>query len=117
MLIHVLNSTKAGRLVGLAGSYAVIVLADSATFLLAVNRIAAFRSHSAVIHYLIIKCRGSVGRASAQYARGCGFEFHQGHEFFTCLCPFRHTRSERHYPVSVSAERATPKPHSLTYLM
>ena len=42
MLIHVLNSTKAGRLVGLSGNYAVIVLADSATFLLAVNRIAAF---------------------------------------------------------------------------
>ena len=34
---------KAGRLVGLADSYAVIVLADNATFLLAVNRIAALR--------------------------------------------------------------------------
>ena len=32
---------KAGRLVGLAYCYAVIVLADNATFLLAVNRIAA----------------------------------------------------------------------------
>ena len=35
--------TKAGRLVGLADCYAAIVLADNATFLLAVNRIAAFR--------------------------------------------------------------------------
>ena len=35
---------KAGRLVGLADCYAAIVLADNATFLLAVNRIAAFRS-------------------------------------------------------------------------
>ena len=34
--------SKAGRLVGLAGCYAAIVLADNATFLLAVNRIAAF---------------------------------------------------------------------------
>ena len=34
--------SKAGRLVGLADCYAVIVLADNATFLLAVNRIAAF---------------------------------------------------------------------------
>ena len=41
--------SKAGRLVGLADCYAAIVLADSATFLLAVNRIAAFRLHSAVI--------------------------------------------------------------------
>ena len=60
---------KAGRLVGLDDSYAdiatFIVLADSATFLLAVNRIAAFWSHSAVITYEIISCRGSVGRESA----------------------------------------------------
>ena len=35
--------TKAGRLVGLADCYAVIELADNATFLVAVNRIAAFR--------------------------------------------------------------------------
>ena len=42
---------KAGRLVGLANSYAVIVLADNATFLLAVNRIAAFRRHYATITY------------------------------------------------------------------
>ena len=38
-----IQHTKAGRLVGFAGSYAVIVLADNATFLLAVNRIAALR--------------------------------------------------------------------------
>ena len=35
--------TKAGRLVGLADCYAAIVLADDATYILAVNRIAAFR--------------------------------------------------------------------------
>ena len=108
------NITKAGRLVGLAGSYAVIAVADSATFLLAVNRIAAFRPHSAVSLHQIIRCRGSVGRASAQKPRGRGFESHQGQDFSICLCPFRHTRSERNYPTSVSAERATPKPHSLT---
>ena len=34
---------KAGLLVGSADCYAAIVLADNATFLLAVNRIAAFR--------------------------------------------------------------------------
>ena len=38
-LLHV---TKAGMLVGLADCYAVIALANNATFLLAVNRIAVF---------------------------------------------------------------------------
>ena len=56
---------KAGRLVGLADCYAVIVLADNATFLLAVNRIAAFRSHSAIISIVVSCSRGSDGRASA----------------------------------------------------
>ena len=59
------RESKAGRLVGLAGSYAVIVLADNATILLAVNRIAAFRSHSAIITNIFICCRGIVGRGSA----------------------------------------------------
>ena len=35
--------SKAGRLVGKADCFAVIALADNATFLLAVNRIAALR--------------------------------------------------------------------------
>ena len=109
------NIIKAGRLVGLADSYAVIVLADSATISLAVNRIAAFRSHCAVIAYKIIGCRGSVGRASDQQLWGHGFESHLGQDFSTCLCPLQHTRSERNYPTLVSAERATPKPHSLKY--
>ena len=38
-----LSIIKAGRLVGLADCYAVIVLADNVTFLLDVNRIATFR--------------------------------------------------------------------------
>ena len=38
---------KAGLLVGLADCHAVIVLADNATFLLAENRIAAFRAYAA----------------------------------------------------------------------
>ena len=37
------SKCKAGRLVGLADRYAAIVLADNATFLLAVNCIAAPR--------------------------------------------------------------------------
>ena len=41
--IHLFNRSQAGRLVGLADCYAVLVLADNATFLLAVNRIAALR--------------------------------------------------------------------------
>ena len=40
---------KAGWLVGLADCYAVIVLDDDATFLLAANRIAAFRSYTAIM--------------------------------------------------------------------
>ena len=59
------GTCKAGRLVGFAGCYAAIVLADNATFLLAVNRIAAFRSHSAITPNVIISSRGSVGRAAA----------------------------------------------------
>ena len=56
---------KAGRLVVLADCYAATVLADNATFLLAVNRIAAFWSHFAIILYIIMSSCGSVGRASA----------------------------------------------------
>ena len=55
-------STKAGRLVGFADCYAVLVLADNATFLLAENRIASYRSHMCNV---IISCCGSIGRASA----------------------------------------------------
>ena len=47
---------KAGQLVG---CYAATALADNATFLLAVKRIAAFRSQQAII------ATGSAGRASA----------------------------------------------------
>ena len=43
-----LRTTKAGWLVGLADCYAAIVLADKATFLLAANRIAAYRQHFAI---------------------------------------------------------------------
>ena len=59
------EKSKAGRLVGLAECYAVMVLADNAKFLLAVNRIAAFRSHSAITYITNedICSRGSVGRA------------------------------------------------------
>ena len=42
-------SSKAGRLVGFADCYAVIVLADNATFLLAENRIAAHKPYSAIM--------------------------------------------------------------------
>ena len=105
--------SKAGRLVGLADCYAVIVIADNATFLLALNRIAAFRPHSAIISYISISSRGSVGRASAHQLWGRGFEAHTGQDFFSWLCPLWHARSVRNYPASVLAERATPKPHSL----
>ena len=103
--------SKAGRLVGLAGCYAAIVLADNATFLLAVNRIAAFTWHSAITPVVIISSCGSVGRASAPYCWGHGFESHLGQEISTCLCPLRQSRSVRNYPTS--AEGATPKPLSL----
>ena len=48
-LLLLLVKPKAGRLVGLADCYAVIVLADNATVLLAENRITAFRSYSAIM--------------------------------------------------------------------
>ena len=59
------NLHKAGRLVGFADCYAVIALADNATFLLAVNRIAAVREHSAIMLFTANRSRGSVGRVSA----------------------------------------------------
>ena len=68
IFIHVASEkvcAKARRLVGLAYCYAVIVLADNATFLLAVSRIAAFRLHSAIISCVTTRSSGSVGRASA----------------------------------------------------
>ena len=104
---------KAGRLVGLADCCAVIAQADNATFLLATFRIAAFWSHSAIIIIVITCSRGSVGRASAPQSWDRGTEPHQVQHLSTCLCPLRHARSARNYPTSASAERATPKPHSL----
>ena len=41
--LPICHISKAGRLVSLADCLVVIVLVDNATFLLAVNRIAAFR--------------------------------------------------------------------------
>ena len=64
------KTLKAGRLVSLAGCYAAIVIADNATFLLSVNRIAAFQPHSAIIPNVIISSRGSVGRASVRVRPG-----------------------------------------------
>ena len=107
--------SKAGQLVGIAGCYADIVIADNATFLLAVNHIAAYRADSAIITLVIMCSRGSVGIATAPQFWGRGFEPLLGHDFSTCLCPSRHTRSARNYPPSASAERATPKPHSLRF--
>ena len=57
---------------------------------------------------------GSTRRASAPKSRGHGFDTHLGQDFFTRLCPLRHMRSMRNYPISASVERATPIPHSLT---
>ena len=108
---------KAGRLVGFADCYAVIVLADNATFLFALNRMAAFPSDFAIIAHNTTRGRGSVGRASAAYSWGCGFESQLGQDFSTYLCPLRHTRSVRDCPTLASAERATPKPHSLNNML
>ena len=113
---HIMSlSTRfmAGRLVGLADCYAAIVLADNATFLLPVNRIAAFRSHLAFMFNAVFSSCGSAGRASASQSWGRRCESHLGQDFFTCLCPLRHTRSMQNYPILASAERATPIPHSL----
>ena len=76
---------KAGRLVGLADCYAVIALADNATFLLAVSRIAAIWSHSAIMHKITISSYGSAGRASAPKSWGRGFESHLG-QVFSHVC-------------------------------
>ena len=88
-------------------------------------------------HYTVfISCWGSTGRASTPYSWSRGFKFmnmglaqpveHQPHihevvgssstwdSIFSRFCTFLHTRSEQNYPISVSAERETPIPHSLT---
>ena len=56
--------TKAGPFVGLADCCAALVVADNATFLLAVNRMAAFRQNSANQLYRITYHRGATGRVS-----------------------------------------------------
>ena len=53
---------KAGRFVGKAGCYAVVAFADNATFSLAVNRMATFRTQAANRShqpYILISCRGA----------------------------------------------------------
>ena len=62
----IVTERNAGRYCQLSRLFAAIVLANNATILLAVNRVAAFRPHSTNRwHYawLITCCRGSVGRA------------------------------------------------------
>ena len=82
--------TKAGRL---ANCYAAIVLADNATFLLTVNRMAAFRSHQLVEHQPLTF---EVVVSSFTWDK----------IFPHCLCPLWHMRLVRNYPASASAERA-----------
>ena len=85
------GEAKAGRFVGLANCYAVIVLADNT--ILAVNSMVAFRPQSANRwHYamLIICCRSSAGRASAQTSLGHEFKSHLWQVFFACLWHTRH---------------------------
>ena len=106
------DNTKSARLVRIADCYAYIDLGDSTTFFVAVHYIAASRWHSAITYNIIHSSRGSAGRASAPQSWGHEFEVHLGHQFFTCLCPLRHTRSVRNYPISASVGRASPKPHS-----
>ena len=100
--------TKAGWFVGKAGWYAVVALADNATFSLAVNRMVAFESNSAYRPCYAYSHRGSNGWGSASVSRGCGFKSHLGQDVFTYFCPLRHMRSEWNYPNSVSVGRATP---------
>ena len=47
--------------------------------------------------------------------KGSSVRVPPGSRIFHILCPLRHTRSARNCPTSASAERATPKPHSLSY--
>ena len=87
--VHALH-TKAGRFVGLADCYAAIVLADNATFSLAVNRMVTFLPQSSNRwHYvkLISCCRGSSGTASAHWAWGREFEPHLRQCFFHIFAP------------------------------
>ena len=73
--IHEWHYGKAGRLVGKADCCAVASIADNATFLLAANRMAAFRSQSQIRQHCPfdnICCCGSTGRPSATEAWSCG---------------------------------------------
>ena len=115
--IHEWHYGKAGQFVGKADCCAVAAIADNATFLLAANRMAVFRSQSQNQQHCPLDnicCCSSTGRPSASEASSCGFESHLGQYFFTCLYPPRHMRSVQSYPISVSTERETPIPHSLT---
>ena len=74
--LHHRHWIKAGRLVGSADYYAVIALADNATFLLAVNRMVAFPPQSPNRWHFsrFISCC----RASALELWGCRFNSHLG---------------------------------------
>ena len=103
---------KAGRFVGKAVYYAVVISADNATFS---STAWPHFGHNPKINHIILFSSA----AEAQPVE------HQPHihevvgssptwdSIFSRFCTFLHTQSEQNYPISVSADRATPKSHSL----
>ena len=78
--------SKAGRFVSSADCYAAMVLADNATFLLAVNRMVAVCTQAADrSHYTIIISGCRFGRASASGPCDRGFDSHLWHDVFAHL--------------------------------
>ena len=67
-------------------------------FLLAVNRMFAFRTQSANWRM----SSATVAQLVENQAQMLWVRFSSRSIFFTCLCPFRHTWSKQNYPISVS---------------
>ena len=81
------------------GCYVVVVVADNAKFSLAVNRIShTVRKPPTLIDIL----SATVAQPVEHRPQILEVEAHLGQCFFTCLCPLRHMRLERSYPISVS---------------
>ena len=98
IIVRQLENAKAGRFVPDCCAFA--ATAAKSNIFIAVNRMAAFQTQSKT--YNIMPWPKSWG---------CWFEYYLGQDFFTFLCPPQHMRLN--YPISVSAERATPIAHSL----
>ena len=94
-----------------AGCYAVLVLADNATFLLAVNRMVGFCTESQLRPHMTFG--SSTDRSLDSKPGDCGFDSHL-RQYLSYVCDhLRHSVGMELSSLGFG-ERATPMSHSLT---